>query len=85
MTTTSIGKGGNTDETPSSVAVADDAEKAGQRQQQQVEATVAELFSAAANDDSLGTDQLPDDDFALLTDDLFAQVRLTKTAACLHF
>ena len=63
-------------ETPSSsVAVADDVEKAGQRQQQQqVEATVAELLSAAANDDSLGADQLPDDDIALLTDDLFAQV-----------
>ncbi|KAL5970646.1 Histone demethylase UTY [Taenia solium] len=55
---------------------ADDAEKVGQRQQQQVDATVAELLSAAANDDTLGADQLSDD-FALLTDDLFAQLNTT--------
>lgn len=58
----------------------DDVEKAGQRQQQQVDATVAELLSVAANDDTLGADQLPDD-FALLTDDLFAQVSYC-TQAC---
>ncbi|KAH9285051.1 Lysine-specific demethylase 6A [Echinococcus granulosus] len=55
---------------------ADDVEKVGQRQQQQVDATVADLLSAAANDDTLSADQLPDD-FALLTDDLFAQLNTT--------
>uniref|UniRef100_A0A5K3EU68 TPR_REGION domain-containing protein n=1 Tax=Mesocestoides corti TaxID=53468 RepID=A0A5K3EU68_MESCO len=46
-------------------------------QQQQEEATVAELFSAAANEGSLGADPLPDDEFALLSDDLFAQLNGT--------
>lgn len=45
-----------------------------QQQQQPVDATVADLLSVAANDDGLSTDQLPDDDFALFTDDIFAQV-----------